>query len=50
MDLRAASGTEPKLKLYIGANAPTEAEVDQLLAALMGDADAILSKRLGIGE
>ncbi len=44
------SGTEPKLKLYIGANAPTEAEVDQLLAALMGDADAILSKRLGIGE
>ena len=44
------SGTEPKLKLYIGANAPTEAEVDALLAKLMTSADAILAKLLGIAE
>ncbi|MBE5785551.1 MAG: phospho-sugar mutase [Clostridiales bacterium] len=42
------SGTEPKLKLYIGANAPTEAEVDALLAQLMESADDIISRRLGI--
>ena len=33
------SGTEPKLKLYIGANAPKEAQVDDLLARLMAAAD-----------
>ena len=44
------SGTEPKLKLYIGANAPTEAEVDALLAKLMTSADALLAKLLGIAE
>ena len=40
------SGTEPKLKLYIGANAPTEPEVDALLNTLMQDADAKLSALL----
>lgn len=33
------SGTEPKLKLYIGANAPKEAQVDDLLARMMAAAD-----------
>ena len=36
------SGTEPKLKLYIGANAPEEAQVDDLLARLMAAADEML--------
>lgn len=36
------SGTEPKLKLYIGANAPEEAQVDDLLARLMAAADETL--------
>ena len=40
------SGTEPKLKLYIGANAPTEPEVDALLDELLTDADAKLSAML----
>jgi len=37
------SGTEPKLKLYIGAGAPAEAEVDGLLAQLMAAADGLLN-------
>ncbi len=40
------SGTEPKLKLYIGASAPTEPEVDALLNTLMQDADAKISALL----
>ncbi|MBQ9832903.1 MAG: phospho-sugar mutase, partial [Clostridia bacterium] len=36
------SGTEPKLKLYIGANADKENEVKVLLDSLMSDADAKL--------
>ncbi len=40
------SGTEPKLKLYIGANAPTEPEVDALLRELLKDADEKLSAML----
>ena len=34
------SGTEPKLKLYIGASAATEETVDAALAALFADIDA----------
>lgn len=41
------SGTEPKLKLYIGANAPDEAEVDALLRKLAADANTLLSRLLG---
>ena len=37
------SGTEPKLKLYIGANAKTDEEVEALLNKLMADTDAKLS-------
>ena len=37
------SGTEPKLKLYIGGNGDTEAAVDAQLKALTDDMDAILS-------
>ncbi|MDR0840526.1 MAG: phospho-sugar mutase [Christensenellaceae bacterium] len=33
------SGTEPKLKLYIGANAEKEADLDALLSSLMRAAD-----------
>ena len=40
------SGTEPKLKLYIGANAPTEPEVDAMLHELLSDADEKLSATL----
>ena len=40
------SGTEPKLKLYIGANAPAEEEVDALLSRLMNAADEKLSSLL----
>ena len=40
------SGTEPKLKLYIGANAPTGPEVDALLKELLSDADEKLSAML----
>ena len=40
------SGTEPKLKLYIGANAPTEPEVDALLQELLQAADETLSALL----
>ena len=42
------SGTEPKLKLYIGAHADTDAAVDARLSALMNDMDAKLSKLLGL--
>ena len=37
------SGTEPKLKLYIGACAKTRQELDATLAALMADVDGRLS-------
>ena len=40
------SGTEPKLKLYIGANAKTEPAVDKTLHDLMTDMDARLSALL----
>jgi len=40
------SGTEPKLKLYIGADAEDEPAVDALLGALMEDMDALLSRYL----
>ena len=40
------SGTEPKLKLYIGANAPDEAGVDALLQTLATAADRLLTKLL----
>ena len=42
------SGTEPKLKLYIGANDPDEAALETLLASLFNDSDALLKKELGI--
>ena len=37
------SGTEPKLKLYIGARAKTKPELDATLAALMADVDGLLT-------
>lgn len=40
------SGTEPKLKLYIGANAKTEEEVEALLSGLMADTDGKLGALL----
>lgn len=40
------SGTEPKLKLYIGANAQSEKEVDALLENLLQAADQTLSDLL----
>jgi len=36
------SGTEPKLKLYVGANARTKEQLDATLAALFADVDALL--------
>ena len=42
------SGTEPKLKLYIGAHEKTDALVAARLDDLMNDMDAKLSKLLGI--
>jgi phosphoglucomutase len=40
------SGTEPKLKLYIGANAQSEEEVDALLCRLLQATDDRLSPLL----
>ena len=40
------SGTEPRLKLYIGANETSAAGLDALLAALMRDADGLLTRLL----
>ncbi|MEN6340147.1 MAG: phospho-sugar mutase [Clostridiaceae bacterium] len=40
------SGTEPKLKLYIGARAKTHEAVEEVLALLMADVDGRLTKRL----
>ncbi len=37
------SGTEPKLKLYIGARAKTKDALDQALAELLVDVDVLLS-------
>ena len=42
------SGTEPKLKLYIGAHADTDAAVDARLSALMNDMDAKLTSLLNL--
>ena len=42
------SGTEPKLKLYIGAHAETDAAVEKKLDDLMNDMDAKLSVLLGL--
>lgn len=40
------SGTEPKLKLYIGANAAGEERLELLLCALMREADGLLTTLL----
>ena len=40
------SGTEPKLKLYIGANAAQEDALDALLGRLFDDLDALLRREL----
>ena len=40
------SGTEPKLKIYIGANAPTKAQTDALLNELTTEADALVTSLL----
>ena len=40
------SGTEPKLKLYIGAHAENEEKCDAILAEVIGDIDAKLSAML----
>jgi Phosphomannomutase len=40
------SGTEPKLKLYIGAHAENEEKCDAILAEVIADVDAELSKML----
>lgn len=40
------SGTEPKLKLYTGANAPDEKTLEQLLAGLFGAAEARIKQEL----
>lgn len=37
------SGTEPKLKVYVGVNAPEEAETDALLNELSAAADALVT-------
>lgn len=42
------SGTEPKLKLYIGACAKTQLEVTETLELLMRDVNGLLSKHLAI--
>ncbi|MBR3037310.1 MAG: phospho-sugar mutase [Clostridia bacterium] len=42
------SGTEPKLKLYIGAHAETDEAVEAKLTALMDDMDAKLAVLLGL--
>ena len=42
------SGTEPKLKLYIGAHAENDAAVQKKLNGLMNDMDAKLSVLLGL--
>ena len=41
------SGTEPKLKLYIGANAATQPAVQAVLNTLFADMDNMLTERLG---
>lgn len=40
------SGTEPKLKLYIGAHAENEEKCDAILAEVIADIDAVLSEML----
>ena len=42
------SGTEPKLKLYIGAQAADEAAANEQLEGLTADADGLLCRLLGI--
>ena len=42
------SGTEPKLKLYIGANASTRAASEDALAALFAFTDGLLRSLLGL--
>ena len=42
------SGTEPKLKLYIGAHAETDEQVQTRLDAIMNDMDRKLSRLLGL--
>ena len=40
------SGTEPKLKLYIGAHAENEEKCDAILSEVIADIDATLSAML----
>ncbi|HRX58015.1 MAG TPA: phospho-sugar mutase [Eubacteriales bacterium] len=40
------SGTEPKLKVYIGARAENQAAVESVLTALLSDVDALLTRHL----
>ena len=42
------SGTEPKLKLYIGAHTETDEQVQTRLDAIMNDMDRKLSRLLGL--
>jgi phosphomannomutase len=42
------SGTEPKLKLYLGAHAETDAAVEAKLDAYLADMDGTLTKLLGL--
>lgn len=42
------SGTEPKLKLYIGARAENQAAVESVLSALLSDVDALLARHLSV--
>jgi len=44
------SGTEPKLKLYVGASGKTGAEVNDTLTALFAAADELLTGLLAPGE
>lgn len=41
------SGTEPKLKLYIGSKSGTEEDAEKLTESLLSAADGVLSKLLG---
>lgn len=42
------SGTEPKLKLYLGASAPTEESLIELMKAVSEDAEALIAGMLRI--
>ena len=42
------SGTEPKIKLYYGASAPTRAEAEALMRRFQGDVSRVVKGHLGI--